>query len=94
MRIPPDHPALAGHFPGHSVVPGVLLLAHVEAALRAQIGDAVRIAAMPAAKFRAMVAPGEIFDVRLAAAGNGQFKFEIHATGRLCVSGTLTTTSA
>lgn len=33
LVIPPDHPALPGHFPGNPLVPGVLILAHVLAAL-------------------------------------------------------------
>jgi 3-hydroxymyristoyl/3-hydroxydecanoyl-(acyl carrier protein) dehydratase len=41
LRIDPAHPALAGHFPGRPVVPGVLLLERVAAALRAWRGTRV-----------------------------------------------------
>jgi 3-hydroxymyristoyl/3-hydroxydecanoyl-(acyl carrier protein) dehydratase len=34
LRIGADHPALPGHFPGNPVVPGVVLLQRVAAALR------------------------------------------------------------
>ena len=41
LRIGPEHPALAGHFPGNPVVPGVVLLERVAAALRAWRGERV-----------------------------------------------------
>ncbi len=41
LRIAADHPALAGHFPGHPVVPGVVVLERVAAALTAWRGQRV-----------------------------------------------------
>lgn len=41
LRIDASHPALAGHFPGNPIVPGVVVLERVAAALRAWRGERV-----------------------------------------------------
>ena len=58
---PQDHPALAGHFPGNPIVPGVLLL---DAALHAMgVQSPVRI---DSAKFLSVVRPGEALTLQAA----------------------------
>ena len=72
VEIAVDHPALAGHFPGQPVLPGVALLAEVlEAALRepalaACVGSEPRLSVV---KFLAPVGPGTALsiDFRLGA---------------------------
>jgi 3-hydroxymyristoyl/3-hydroxydecanoyl-(acyl carrier protein) dehydratase len=41
LRVDPSHPALIGHFPGNPIVPGVVLLERVAAALRAWRGERI-----------------------------------------------------
>jgi 3-hydroxyacyl-[acyl-carrier-protein] dehydratase len=61
--VPADHPSLAGHFPGQPVVPGVVLLDAVFAAIRSQ--EAFVLHAIPAAKFLRPVLPEERIELRL-----------------------------
>jgi 3-hydroxymyristoyl/3-hydroxydecanoyl-(acyl carrier protein) dehydratase len=63
FTIPADHPALAGHFPGHPVVPGVVLLDEVYAAIRER--EPLVMRSIPVAKFLNPVHPGERIEVRL-----------------------------
>ncbi|MGT2490860.1 hypothetical protein ACU4GD_10865 [Cupriavidus basilensis] len=49
--IAPDHPALAGHFPGHPVVPGVVLLDHAIALIGAALAQPLEIFQLGSVKF-------------------------------------------
>lgn len=60
FSIGADHPSLPGHFPGQPVVPGVVLLDRIAAAIeRADAGSLRRIGAV---KFLAPVLPGETIE--------------------------------
>ena len=89
MKIAAEHPALPGHFPGHPVVPGVVLLEAVVAALPAHAGGAVRVTGFPTVKFVAPLGPGQEFDIRLVAKRAGQSTFEIAAGDTRLASGTV-----
>jgi len=56
FRVAPDHPALPGHFPGNPLVPGVVVLDRVAAALEAR---GVVLAGFAQVKFAATLKPGE-----------------------------------
>ena len=89
FRIPHDHPALAGHFPGHPVVPGVLVLDHVVAALEARAG-ALPSLRLPQVKFLAPLFPGEEADITLAGDG-GRWRFTVQRGDTCIASGELAT---
>lgn len=67
FAIPADHPSLPGHFPGHPIVPGVLLLDAVMQTIARRDGAAPT--ALLRAKFTAPVAPEEAVEVELGLAG-------------------------
>jgi 3-hydroxyacyl-[acyl-carrier-protein] dehydratase len=87
FELPPDHPCLPGHFPGHPLVPGVLVL---DAALRA-IADSLpgfRVAGLPAVKFLGPVLPGEAVEICRAAPVRGRVQFECRRAGAVALRGT------
>jgi 3-hydroxyacyl-[acyl-carrier-protein] dehydratase len=59
FTLPPDHPALPGHFPGRPIVPGVLLLDAAFNAIGLPISKVIR------AKFLAPVGPGEEIEINI-----------------------------
>jgi 3-hydroxyacyl-[acyl-carrier-protein] dehydratase len=67
FRIPSTHPSLPGHFPGNPIVPGVVLLDRVAAALE---NRGARLARIGVVKFLTPLKPGE--NATLAIARDGQ----------------------
>jgi 3-hydroxymyristoyl/3-hydroxydecanoyl-(acyl carrier protein) dehydratase len=89
LRFAPDHPALAGHFPGHPIVPGVLLL---DAAIHG-IGQAVqRPWQIVMVKFHRPVRPDQPLRLDYSPETDGRVRFELHAGQDLAVSGTIAPT--
>lgn len=80
LRIAPDHPALAGHFPGNPIVPGVVLLDLAIRALARQGGLDEAGIRLGSAKF---LAP-----VRLPA-GSGDAELVLSWSGNLAPGGTV-----
>ena len=85
LRIDASHPALPGHFPGHPLVPGVLLLEQVALALRVWRGQ--RLVRVLEAKFVAPLLPDEAAMLHLTEADRSRVHFEIRRDGSLLARG-------
>lgn len=94
MRIAANHPALPGHFPGHPVVPGVVLLEAVASALSQHAATAMRVTGFPVVKFVAPLLPEQEFDIVFRPKPSGLMAFEVVANGGKLAIGTLSFTSA
>lgn len=82
--IDAHHPSLPGHFPGNPVVPGVVLLDHVAAALeRAGSGSLRRLTSV---KFLAPVLPGQTIQLRATRQGT-RVRFDLERDGSSVMSG-------
>ncbi|KVT79856.1 beta-hydroxyacyl-ACP dehydratase [Burkholderia territorii] len=94
FTIPADHPALPGHFPGHPIVPGVVLLDHAIAALGASLNRPLHTWRLASAKFLSPVAPGEPLDLAFDAAAGGPIRFTLRAGARDVATGVLSAPAA
>ena len=65
LDVAADHPAFDGHFPGHPVLPGVVLLAEVVAAVERLLGLPMDRLVIKVAKFHAPVPPGARLEIEL-----------------------------
>lgn len=86
--IAPDHPAMAGHFPGNPIVPGVVILEEVARAA-GSLGHRSRLARIETAKFRAPLPPGVAFVIRLADGERGRVDFTVERDGEILATGRL-----
>jgi predicted LPLAT superfamily acyltransferase len=89
LTVDAAHPALAGHFPGAPVVPGVVLLDETLRALELANGGTGLHWTVSAAKFLKPVQPGETLTVESEPLANGALRFTVSSAGRLVASGVL-----
>jgi 3-hydroxymyristoyl/3-hydroxydecanoyl-(acyl carrier protein) dehydratase len=88
--VPPDHPALPGHFPGRPIVPGVVLIDRAILFAERLLGCADVCWQIANAKFLSPVGPGETLAFRLEVGRGGAVSFSVRAGGRAVASGSLT----
>jgi 3-hydroxyacyl-[acyl-carrier-protein] dehydratase len=88
--IAADHPSLPGHFPGAPIVPGVVILDEVLAALNEWRQDS-RVTVISAVKFLVPLKPSQAFTVCLVGNDHAedQVDFRCHVDDRVIVEGRL-----
>ena len=99
LDIARDHPAYQGHFPGHPILPAVVLLAEALAALpkKYQVhfdgGNVPGTFSVSSAKFLRPVEPGTPLVLAHEAGPSGE-RFEIRAPDGVVASGALAARAA
>jgi len=89
VTIGADHPSLAGHFPSHPVVPGVVMLGEIMNAIREMAKEHIEFVGMPSAKFMSPLNPEEPLTIKLDQQGDGATEFTCTTGSRLIASGCL-----
>ena len=92
LFFPSDHPALAGHFPGTPIVPGVVLLDEVLNAIASKTGVFCDRCTLPSVKFKSVVRPGQTATLRFEFSGPHSVCFELESAEQLAVVGTVSFT--
>jgi 3-hydroxyacyl-[acyl-carrier-protein] dehydratase len=81
-RAPADHPALAGHFPGRPIMPGVVLLDQAILFAERLLGYPVAEWQIGSAKFFSPVVPGELLVFALNLGERGAIAIKVRGDGR------------
>jgi 3-hydroxymyristoyl/3-hydroxydecanoyl-(acyl carrier protein) dehydratase len=86
VRIGANHPALPGHFPGHPIVPGVVLLDRVLEEAERWLQRSLRPSALPNAKFTGPLLPEQDAELQLKLDGE-ELRFSLSRDGSSIAQG-------
>jgi 3-hydroxyacyl-[acyl-carrier-protein] dehydratase len=87
--ISPTHPALAGHFPGNLVVPGVVILNEIVQVTEAWLHWARDPLSVTSVKFMRLLRPSESFTLLLERLSEGTVSFAVLRGEDRIAAGTL-----
>lgn len=86
FRVPADHPCLPGHFPGNPVVPGVVILDEVVAAIAGRLGAVPAQLRLAQVKFVQPLLPEQPATIELQGAAPA-WTFVVRRGGDVLASG-------
>ena len=89
LAISKDHPALPGHFPGHPVVPGVVVLDEVIETLGEQYGQRLVVTGLPSVKLSSPLLPEELLTITIEPEDSETAAFTCRVGNRLVASGSI-----
>ncbi|MGA3252270.1 MAG: beta-hydroxyacyl-ACP dehydratase, partial [Paraburkholderia sp.] len=89
FTVAPDHAALAGHFPGQPIVPGVVLLDHAISAIGTALNRSLDACRLSSAKFPSPAEPGTPLDLVFETRASGAIRFTVSAGPRAVAIGVL-----
>lgn len=88
-KVPADHPAFAGHFPGMPILPGVVLLDMALHVVTAAAGIRLESCEIGSVKFLSPAKPGDTLEIRHDFPTGGIIRFDIAAGERKIASGSV-----
>jgi len=89
IEIDPQHPSLAGHFPGAPILPGVVLLDETVRAVERSGARGPTRWTVNSAKFLKPVQPGEPLTLEHESLPNGLIRFALSSAGQAVAQGVL-----
>jgi len=90
--IPEHHPVVKGHFPGHPVVPGALLLSYVSDLINTEYLGRLQINKLSHVKFLIPIVPAQLAVIHLTRTDSNKVVFQIRIEGNIYVKGEISTT--
>lgn len=81
QRLPGDHPATQGHFPGNPVIPAAVLLSETLRLIEARLGLRLTPCRIRRAKFPNPARPGDDLAIEFTGSVPGSIKFQCAVSG-------------
>lgn len=85
LHVGGDHPSLSGHFPGHPIVPAVIILERIADELKSWRG--MRMGRVVEAKFVAPLLPDQRAELTLSESSASRFRFVVTLDDQVLVRG-------